>query len=209
MQPVDQNSNAALLVSCPYDRFTDQQNSAPVNTGAQIRALIAPPRSIDSTPIWAPDPEVQQNILLSAEWISAAAWPAPTSDAGQKILLSAGESPLVVMRHRDAGTSAIVDTVVDMGHPQFIRQPEYAAFVAALADLATQRQLLDETISVARDLQSSIVIPAQVDAQSVRSAPSRRIGVTPLSSIFVLAALLLLALDTALLLTARRGARHA
>ena len=153
--------------------------------------------------------------MLSAEWVSAAQWPGSLSDIRPEIVLSAGEIPLVVVHKQDAGASAnavvstIVDTVVDMDQSQFIRQPEFAAFVATLTDIATQRHLLDETISVSWGVQASIVTPVRIDTNSSRSASGQQVIVTPLSTLFELAALLIIALDTALLIGASRGARHA
>ena len=209
LELVEANSNPALGVSCPTDRFPAASSSAPMATGAQIRALIAPLQPVAVTPIWAPSADRRPNIMLSADWISAAEWPGQIAGAGSSVVLVSAESPLVVMHTRIEGAFAIVDTVIDMNHPQFVRQPEYAAFVAALIDRATQRQLLDETVSIYRDDQASIVIPATIVTQSERSSSGQRIAATPLSAAFLLAALLLFALDTALFLRTRRGARNA
>jgi len=109
----------------------------------------------------------------------------------------------------DADAPTIVDTVMDLADPLFVRQPEYAVFVAVLIDMATRRQLLTEAVNASRELRASSVIPAQIEIRPGRSDPGLRDSTEPLSSVFVLAAMLLLLLDTAILLRARRGARNA
>ena len=206
LQLADESSDPALHVSCPRDRFPGLSNSARTTAGAQIRALVTATQPVSATPTWLPYAGFRQEFILSAEWVSAAQWPGGVSDSRPGIVLSAGEMPLVVV-HEQAAT--IVDTVVDMDQSQFIRQPEFAAFVATLTDIATQRHLLDETISVSRALQASIVTPVRIDTNTSRSASGQHVIATPLSTLFALAALLIIALDTALFLRASRGARHA
>ncbi len=208
LQLADKSSDPALHVSCPREKFPDHSNSARTSAGAQIRALVSTTQPVSATPTWLPYAGFRQDFMLAAEWISAAQWPGSLADSMPGIVLSAGEMPLVVV-HEQAVVSTIVDTVVDMNQSQFIRQPEYAAFVATLTDIATQRHLLDETISVSRALQASIVTPARIDTSSSRSASGQQEIETPLSTLFALAALLIIALDTALLLQTSRGARHA
>jgi hypothetical protein len=215
LQLSDESSDPALHVSCPRERFPDLSNLARTSAGAQIRALVTATQPVSATPTWLPYAGFRQDFMLSAEWVSAAQWPGSLADIGPGIVLSAGETPLVVVHKQDAGASAnavvstIVDTVVDMDQSQFIRQPEFAAFVATLTDIATQRHLLDETISVSRDVQASIVTPVRIDTNSSRSAAGQQVIVTPLSTLFALAALLIIALDAALVLGASRGAIHA
>jgi hypothetical protein len=189
--------------------------SAATGAGAYVRALISSPQPVASLPAWTPSASDRSNLVIAADWLSAAQWPENISETRDSVLLTSGELPLVVMRNRRAGSMvngsapAIVDTIVDLGHPLFVRQPEYAVFVAALIDLATQRHLLTEVVSVSRDVQASSVIPARIETRPGRSDLEQRVSTEPQSSVFVLAAMLLLLLDIAILLRARRRSRNA
>jgi hypothetical protein len=96
-----------------------------------------------------------------------------------------------------------------MGHPLFTAQAEYAAFVATLVDLASGRRLLDEIIFSDRDASETSIEPVAVEATSIPSTQAQLATAKPLSWIFILAALLILALDTALLIRARKEGAHA
>ncbi len=202
----------ALVVSCPRDNFPP---ASVTGAGAHIRALIASPRPVTSSPAWTRYARDRSNLILTADWVAAAQWPEDISDTRDRVLLSSGELPLVVMRNQSAGfmvdadAPTIVDTVMDLADPLFVRQPEYAVFVAVLIDMATRRQLLTEAVNASRELRASSVIPAQIEILPGRSDPGLGDSTEPLSSVFVLAAMLLLLLDTAILLRARRGARNA
>jgi len=172
-----------------------------------------------SRPVWTPYAGDRSNLALSGAWLSAAhlveQWPDRATGARDRVLLDSTDMPLVVLRDPGADPAfagdamRFVDTVIDLREPLFARQPEYAAFVGALVDLATGRQLLGESVSVSRDLRASQVIPVTIDTHGSRAETQRRAADVPLSFMLILAALLLLALDTGLYARARRAAKYA
>jgi len=202
----------ALSVSCPRDEFPAAVASP---ARAHVRVLLGSSQTAVATPAWTPYAGDRANPALSAAWLAAARWPDPVTAARDRILLDSADMPLVVLRDQGAepgipgAAIRFVDTVVDVRQSLFVRQPEFAAFVGALVDLASGRQLLTESVSVSRDPGASRVIPAALDARS-GGAPARpRVADEPLSFMFVLAALLILVLDTGLYARARRGAKNA
>lgn len=215
LQVSETGSNTVLHISCPQESYPILPNSAGPGAIARIRTLVAASQPVGASPSWSPHADFPQDVGLLPEWISAAPWPDGLPDSEHQVILSSADMPLVVAHRQaasgstDAVASLIVDTVIDMRHAQFIRQPEFAAFVGALADIATQRYLLDETVSASRDPLASVVTPVPVDARSGPSVTSGRVTRTPLSSVFLIAALLVLSLDAVLLLRAIRGSKHA
>jgi len=205
----------ALSVSCPRDNFPEPVMTSSISARARVRVLNAAPRLAVTTPTWMPYAGDRSNLALSAAWLSAAQWPDRAGSAKDRVLLASADMPLVVLRDQDAESARssdavrFVDTIVDMGQPLFVRQPEYAGFVGALVDLATGRQLLSESVSVSRDPLASRVIPVTVDTHGGRAALQTRDADIPFSFMFVLAALLLLMLDTGLYVRTRRGAKYA
>lgn len=201
---VDATTDAALLVSCSRGNFSEDGTSA-----GQIRSLLNAAKPVSSSPVWLSQAGTRGDLSFTVDWISATQWPEQESADGRQVVLSTTEQPLVVVHSPASGSSAIVDTVIDLNHPRFIQQAEYATFVATLADLATGRTLLDEAVTISRDARHSVVRPASIETQIGRSRPSGQATIKPLSALFLAAALLLLFLDTALLLRARTGAARA
>lgn len=203
------SANPDLYVSCPRERFPDASGM-----GAQIRALVSSSQPLRATPTWFPDAGVRQDLLLPAAWVSAGEWPRRVSGTGHKVVFGSADLPLVVIRNKDAGSSsnvggpAVVDTIIDMSNPRFTSQPEYAAFVAALSDLATGRQLLDEATSTSRDVKASIVKPTKIDVVSSPAPRSQHTVTSSLTAFIVATALILFLLDSVLFLLARRKAGH-
>jgi len=195
---------ASLLVIC--QQGFDAGDTRPI---AQIRVVTATTGQVAAAPIWFPYRGVAQQLNLAKEWVSAAPWPNQDSSAESKVILRAGEQPLVVLRDRGNGMPMIVDTVLDMGHPLFTAQAEYAAFVATLVDLASGRRLLDETIFSGRDLSQASIKPAPIKATLAPSTQAQLATAKPLSWLFIFAASLLLILDAALLIRTRKGETHA
>jgi len=214
-----EEARPALSVSCPGDIFPAAVATAPNSARAHVRALIASPQTAVTTPVWTPYSGGLSNLALAGTWLSAAhlveQWPDRATGARDRILLDSADMPLVLLRDPGAGPAfsgdavRFVDTVVDLREPLFARQPEYAAFVGALVDLSTGRQLLEESVSVSRDPRASQVMPVTIDTHGSRAETQRRAADVPLSFMFILAALLLLALDTGLYARARRAAKHA
>lgn len=206
----------ALAISCSHDRFPAAEFAAANNVPAHIRMLSGSPASVATSPVWTPYAGDRGNLLLAAEWLSAAAWPAGADAlAAASILLRAEDMPLVVLRTADSPSdfgdrsARFVDTSIDLRQPLFVQQPEFAAFVAVLADIATDRQLLTEPASVSRHVQASRVSPVSLDVAAADAESQQRIAAAPLSSAFVILALLLLLLDTTLYLRSRRSAKRA
>lgn len=195
---------ASLLVTCQPNFIMNE--AQPI---AQIRVVTAPTERIAEAPTWFSYEGVFQHLSLPGEWLSAATWPDDITFSETKIILRAGDQPLVALHDRGNSLPLIVYTVIDMGHPLFIAQAEYAAFVATLVDLASGRLLLDEVISSSRDPLQSNIRPTPVNAKLMRSTPVQQATAKPLSSVFIIAALLLLALDAALLVRAREVAASA
>jgi hypothetical protein len=191
-------SSASLLMRCQPD-FAARQ----IRPIAQIRFVTGEAAPVSEQPTWFPYERVSNNLALSRDWLSSASWPDEIVRSKSNDILRAGTQSLLVVHNSGGGMPLIVDTVINMGHPLFTAQAEYAAFVATLVDLAIGRQLLDETISAGRDAGRSNIRPALVDARLVRSTPARKSSVRPISSVFLWAALLLLALDAGLLIRAR------
>ena len=102
-----------------------------------------------------------------------------------------------------------MDTIIDMSNPLFTRQPEYPAFVATLVDLATGRDLLNESMVMSRNALASIVQPTQIDRRPGQAQNFQRTVNSSLSGFFVVMATLVLLLDLALILKTRRGVGHA
>jgi hypothetical protein len=200
--------NPDLRVSCPRDQFPDA--SGP---GAQIRALVSASRQLASTPTWLPGAGARQDLIIPAAWISAAAWPGQVAAPGNELVFGALDTPLVVKRIGNGGSSSgrpvVVDTVIDMNKPLFTRQPEYPAFVATLVDLASGRDLLNESVVASRNIQASIVQPAHIDGRPGQSRQPHRIVRSSMSDFLVGMAIFVLLLDLALVLKARRGTVHA
>lgn len=196
-------NEAALSVSCSRGNFSRVGRSA-----AHIRSLLDAAEAVSSPPVWLSHAGARDDLSLSADWISAAQWPQQESTDSRRVVLTTTAQALVVVHAAESGSSAIVDTVVDLGHPRFIEQAEYAAFIATLADLATGRTLLDEAIVVSRDARHSIVIPTSIDSSVGPSGAANQATTKPLSTLFLIAALFVLLLDAALLLRARQGAKR-
>ncbi len=134
----------------------------------------------------------------------------PALAGADQVLLRAGEVPLVVRRITGEDRPVVVETNIDMTRPAFTRQPEFAAFVAALVDLTVGHHLLEETVSTARNPEASIIAPASIPpGEKHQAMPVAGKTAGSLSTLFLIAALLLLAADTILLWRAQQGAHRA
>lgn len=201
---VDATTEAALVVSCSRGNFSAGGGSA-----GQIRSLLNAAKPVSSSPVWLNHAGTRSDLNFAIDWISATQWPEQKSADNRQVVLTTTEQALVMVHSPASDSSAIVDTVIDLSHPRFIRQAEYAAFVATLADLATGRTLLDEAVLISRDARHSVVRPAPVKTHVRPSRPVDQATIKPLSTLFLAAALLLLLWDAALLLRRRMGAARA
>lgn len=204
----DTNTAQTLVISCPQTAFDTGPDTITTTAGARIRVLNGPSQKISTTPVWLPNERTPDQLVLSSGWLSVSRWPASYPQNGRRRILDAGGYPLAFLHNRNAAGFASVDTVIDLAYLPFTQQPEYAAFVATLMDLATGRQLLDEAASVSGDKAASTVIPGRIETEQNRSRQYHRRSTQSVSSWFVMLAALLLALDVALLIRARQGSRR-
>jgi hypothetical protein len=209
------DADPQLMISCYSERFPSLVNNVEVAAPLQIRIVEGATKLLTSPPVWTMQAGGRSALLAGSELLLAAGWsdmPATTSDI---VLMQSGEQPLVVLRDTSdlQGVNdqqvRIVDTVIDVRRPQFIRRPEYAAFVAALVDAVGGRSFLTETQSASGDLQASTVIPANFDLQDPATELRQTDAVTPLSLWLLMAALLLLTLDSWMIFRDWRVASHA
>jgi len=244
---VDDDSATDLEVTCPRETFPDIDASK--RSVGRIRVLAGaasvgaasvgaasvgaasrrdnrgqrplPQSRRDSTPVWLPHELSTGRLHLPPEFIASAAWPGRIDTTRQCVLLQSGDLPLIAVTQNADATTVTVDTVINMRHAEFVRQPEYAALMAILVDVAAGRQLLDATMSESRAVAESVIRPGTIsgrDAPPTADAPpterslwERRPAAkqVPLSWLFILIAMLVLALDIALLISARKRAAHA
>ncbi|NOX68269.1 MAG: hypothetical protein GXP15_03710 [Gammaproteobacteria bacterium] len=201
---VDATRTAALAVSCSQDGFAEAGSSE-----ARIRTLLGSARPVSSPPAWFASSGSGNNLGLAVDWISATQWPPRQPGDRHDVLLATTDQPLVVVHAGESGSSTIIDTVIDLNHPRFIQQAEYAAFIAALVDIATGRTLLDEAVTVSREARHSVIAPTLLDTRVRPSKPVHQVTYKPLSTLFLAVAFLLLLFDAVVLLRARMGASHA
>jgi hypothetical protein len=195
-----------LEVTCPRGSFPD---AGLVNDIGRIRALIAETRPLATAPVWSPFKTLDTHLRLPAEYIAVSPWPVPVIAPGQRVLLHSVGEPLAAVTPSADGQTATVDTVIDLGHNEFVRQPEYAALVAILVDAAAGRQLLDATAVLSHEIAESVIQPMAIESTSTSRPDRNYLAEQSLAQLFLLAAVLVLLLDTALLVFARRRAAHA
>ena len=163
----------------------------------------------DTTPVWLPHELSTGQLHLPSEFIASTAWPGHIAAIKQRVLLQSGGLPLIAVTKNADDITTTVDTVIDMDHPAFIQQSEYAALVAILVDVASGRRLLDATIGESRAVAESVIRPGIWDRPQSAATATGRMTEVPLSWLFVLIAMLVLAIDIALLIGARKRAAHA
>jgi hypothetical protein len=204
---VADDSATGLEVTCPRETFPDTEPSArPVG---RIRVLVGAADGHDSTPVWLPHKLSTGQLHLPPEFIASAAWPDRMDVSKQNVLLQSGGLPLIAVMQNTDSTTATVDTVIDMNHTEFTRQPEYAALLAILVDVASGRHVLDATMGESRAVAESVIRPSVWEQLPDTTMASSHAVQVPLSWLFVLAALLALTLDIALLTGARRRVAYA
>lgn len=203
---VGERATASLEVSCPRDAFPDTTNTP--GRARRIRALIGDATPVAAAPVWLPPAGAAARLILPPEFISFATWPGPIDADRQRVLLKSGSAPLIAVTEAIGG-GTIVDTVIDLRHREFVRQPEYAALLAEVVDIAMGRAVLDAVTVQSRNEAESVIRPGAIDIDSTRSAGVLRTADVPLFRAFVLAALLVLALDIVLLFRSRRLAARA
>lgn len=186
---------ADLQVSC---------SDEPMLAKAVLRFQTAGSQPATAALEWLPGAGRLRELHLPQQWISATMWDAPL-DGDFETLLVENEKPLVIRR---TGSATVIATALDMSRPIFSRQPEYAAVVAGLIDLALDRPLLDSTSLSMRDPIASRIVP---NGLRVRTDDGSSHGVIrqSLSDAFLVLAVLILLADLLLLWRARREAHRA
>ena len=181
---------------------------APAAPGsARIHVVTGSAQPLASSPAWLPVATIDRPPTLRQEVLAASAWPADLDLRGARTLLRAGDEALVVLMKPD-DEPATVATVIDLRRDAFARQPDYSAFIATLIDAALGEARLDAIDTAARDVQESIIRPAAVEVSSEPGVAGTRKVRQDLTTWLLVAALLILAIDIALLAGARRRAAH-
>ncbi len=189
---VTANEAADLQVVC---------SAQPVNAPAVLRFHTSASVPLESPLEWRPGLGRLKEVHLQTQWIATAAWDTDFNQPYES-LLAANELPLVIRR---PGLPVVVETILDMTQPEFVRQPEYTAVVAALIDLPLGRSSLDIVVTSNRDPAASDITPTRLN---VRSDTRQPVGVIrwPLADILLGIAALLLCVDVLMLWQARRKA---
>ncbi len=193
--PVVADEPADLQVSC---------SDEPILAKAALRFHVTDSQPVSAALEWLPGAGRLRELHLPQQWISVATWNV-AQDGDYETLLIANDKPLVTRR---TGSTTVITTALDMARPVFSRQPEYAAVVAGLIDLALDRPVLDSTSISMRDPIASRIAPNDL---LVRTADGNSHGVIrqSLSDAFLVFAILILLADVMLLWRARREANRA
>lgn len=186
---------AKLQVSC---------SGGPTLAQAVLRFHTSGPKPATSALDWLPGAGRLRELHLPLQWISVAAWDA-TLAGDYETLLVADEKPLVIRR---PGSTTVIESVLDVSQPTFSRQPEYAAVIAGLIDLALDRPLLDSTAISMLEPAASRIAPSDLHISEEAGNSHGVIRHTLSNAILALAILVLLA-DMLLLWRARREATRA
>ncbi len=108
---------------------------------------------------------------------------------GDRVLLAAGDEPLVVSR---AGTPAVLETVLDFSSTDAARRPETALVAAFLLEQLVGARLLDDIVLADRGPAASKIVPVrQLEAAAGREPPQES-RLRSLARPLLLAALLVL-----------------
>ncbi len=171
---------------------------------AVLRFHTAATAPVDVSLEWWPGAGRLQELQLRQDWMAAAAWNVEP-EGEYETLLAANQRPLLIRR---PSRPTVLETVLDMSRPEFVRQPEYAALIAGLIDLALGRTLLDAVAIATIDPGASDIVPSEVVASEgtqLRHGAIRQ----PLSDLLLALAALVLLADMLLLWRAAREARRA
>ncbi len=186
---------AKLQVSC---------SNEPTLAQAVLRLHTSDPKPATAPLDWQPGAGRLRELHLPLQWISVAAWDAAL-DGDYETLLATDEKPLLIRR---TGPTTVIETVLDMSRPTFSSQPEYAAVVAGLIDLALDRPLLDGTAISMIEPSASRIAPSDLHVRDYAGYSHGVIRHT-LSNAFLALAVLVLLADMLLLWRARREASRA
>lgn len=169
------------------------------NAAAVLRFHTSAATPLSAPAEWHPGVGRLQELYLQPYWIAAAAWDVEPADK-KSTLLAADGTPLVIRR---SIRPPVIETVLDMSRPAFVRQPEYAALIAGLVDLALGRAALDAVAIAKTEPQASDIVPADVRGSDARQRTQGVIRQS-LTNLFLTLAVLLIAADMVLLYRAAR-----
>ncbi len=197
-----------LVVSCSGD-LPPVAGTAPASGHAEIRVLDGPSSALGEPPFWLPGTTANGNLSIPTELIFAAVWPARVDVAQRQAIFQSGDKALVTVARDADGSSAVVETVIDLEHERLAQQAEYAALVANLVDAATGRRLLDEATLASREFADAVIAPAEIRAGVATTDAVSRATTVPAARWLILIAAFVLVVDILSLLAARRRASRA
>jgi hypothetical protein len=146
LQPVETDS-AALTVAC--------LDIPPIVNGPLLLLHSAQNgRPVRDIPRWQPAAGALQQLVLEPGWLVS--MPVQPHPAASEPLLTAGDNPLILS---SAGPARVIDVLLDMEAPEWVRRHEYPVLVQGLIDLALGRALLGEFTSIQRDPKASQIAP--------------------------------------------------
>ena len=197
-----------LLVTCSQEMLSDVDSRAGSHSGARIHVVQGPAVHVTSMPVWLPSDRMSGTLQLPVDKLRAATWPRAPDDE-QTVLLQSDGSPLILVSGSQDAKTSIIETVIDLQHSGFAKQPEYAALVATLVDAAVGTTTLDAVVSQKRDVADTVIRPTRISINPDRQGTTQNNAAVPLSGAFLLLSLFIIALDILLLLRIRRRADHA
>ena len=166
---------------------------------ALLRFHAGPSAQLSASPTWLPAAGRLQDIHLRSGWVAASAWPQPGLAANDQVLMVA-DSEALIIRNDSAGS---VESIVDVGLADLYVQPEFAALIAGLVDIALGRSVLDPVAAVATNPVDSNIVP--IDLVKTAANVSRPNAMPrDLNDVFLALALIILGTDIVLLFRSRR-----
>lgn len=199
------DEHAGLVAASAAAELALECSDLPTSAEFVVRFRVGVPVPLRAEPAWLPAAGRLTNVPLRPGWLAVSAWPRDALDGAAKPLLLADALPLMVLHNTGP---RIVDTVIDPGSAEFIAQPDYAAFIAGLIDLALDREVLDPVAVATREPGESRIAPSRLEA-SPRPAAASAAVTQNLTSALLTLALLVLAFDLVLVWRARAEARDA
>jgi hypothetical protein len=156
-----------------------------LRTGGAAAALAGPPA-------WRASAGLLRDVRLDPKWLRAFA---DVREVGGEVLLADASRPLI----SQAGGRVVVD--LDLDHAALVELPAFPALVAGLVDRAAGRPVLDAMVRAERPIAAASIAPRRIADPGL--APPQIRQPNALAAIVLIIALVLLALDLALILRAR------
>jgi len=153
---------------------------------AIVRFHVTPAEPLQAPAEWLPGVGRLQEIHLASDWLAAGSWNGHLGSNYQTLLSAAGQ-PLLIRRKNQTVT---VESVLDMTHPRFAGQPEYAAIIAGLIDLALDRPALDPVAVSSGDPEASIIRTTELPLTGPRRSAHGKVRLSLADMLLALAAFL-------------------